>query len=345
MRILGVAAVTAAFIFLIGASFNPATAAPETQELLAIVKSLEARVVALEAENKRYKQRESRAQLAMPVESPRRAAATPAPRASDSFASLPVKAAPIRALDDGWTNVYWGASFGGEATRGATRSLERNAVISPNNPPPFNNSGNVQTTQGGPTTGYGVTADLLLGFNTRLSSNIVAGLQLEGSISNLDFTSTGTRSWQYFDANGPTGQTALGDFRPIVRLRWMASALARAGVLVNPDTLLYGIGGWTVAGFDYQNLTHNTFYEDSERFVANGPSVGAGFERKLDPNWSVRAEYRYTYFLPVNVHSDSAFSTFSTPFASTQTNSISARFENSMHTARIGIAYAMPVGR
>ena len=56
----------------------------------------------------------------------------------------------------------------------------------------------------------------------------------------------------------------------------MTSALLRAGALLDPATLLYAIGGWTGAQFDYQNLTNNNFFEPNETFWANGLSVGGG---------------------------------------------------------------------
>lgn len=70
----------------------------------------------------------------------------------------------------------------------------------------------------------------------------------------------------------------------------MASALARVGFLADPDTLLYAIGGWTGAQFEYNDLTDNPFFEPNETFWANGGSVGAGIERKWGQSWSLRAE-------------------------------------------------------
>jgi opacity protein-like surface antigen len=118
------------------------------------------------------------------------------------------------------------------------------------------------------------------------------GGQIEATVSELDFSSTGSRTYRYFDGNGFNGQTAAGDFRPRVNSRWMTSVLLRAGVLVNEETLLCGIGGWTLAAFQSHNVTDNPFYQPTETFLANGWTAGAGIERKLDPNWSLRAEYR-----------------------------------------------------
>ena len=75
-------------------------------------------------------------------------------------------------------------------------------------------------------------------------SNFIVGGQLEATAAALNFSSSGSKAYVYFDANGSTGSTANGDFRPQVASRWMASALLRAGVLLNDQTLIYGIGGW-----------------------------------------------------------------------------------------------------
>lgn len=66
----------------------------------------------------------------------------------------------------------------------------------------------------------------------------------------------------------------------------MASALLRAGVLVTDQTLIYGIGGWTLAQFEARNVTDNAFFQPEESFLASGWTAGAGIERKLGTNWS-----------------------------------------------------------
>jgi opacity protein-like surface antigen len=108
--------------------------------------------------------------------------------------------------------------------------------------------------------GGGVVIDVFAGWNEQLSSSLVIGAQLEASAANLNFSSAGTRTYAYFDTSGPTGQTAVGDFRPQVASRWMATALLRAGVLLNDQTLVYGLGGWSLAQFEARNLSDNSFF-------------------------------------------------------------------------------------
>ncbi|WP_354270593.1 outer membrane protein [Bradyrhizobium japonicum] len=101
---------------------------------------------------------------------------------------------------------------------------------------------------------------------------------------------------QLFRWGRPTGATATGDYRPQVTARWLASAPLRASVLLDDNTLLYGLGGWTFGRFEAHNVANNPFYQPNETFWANGPTGGVGIERKLYSNWRVGAEYRYTRF-------------------------------------------------
>ncbi|MGO4713688.1 outer membrane protein [Bradyrhizobium sp. 2TAF24] len=311
-----------------------------------MVRALEARVGVLEAENQRYRQQAENSQRVQRIEVPQRAAIAAARPPSqlplDSYTSLKAKPLLGDPADDRWSGLYWGVSFGGGATRGAVRSQETYMSGSPLNTPPYNVMGSTLTSTSGPTTGYGALTDVFLGFNTRITPDLVVGLQAEGSMSDLNFSSSGLANYQYFNSAGLTGETASNDFRPNVHLRWMASMLARVGFLATPETLVYGIGGWTVGGFNYQNLINTTFYAPPDQFIANGPSVGAGLERKIDSNWSLRAEYRYTYFLPADVRSNF---NFASSLPGVQSETVNGRFENSMHVGRIGVAYSMPAGR
>lgn len=67
-------------------------------------------------------------------------------------------------------------------------------------------------------------------------------------------------------------------------------------MLLDDNTLLYGLGGWTFGRFEAHNVANNPFYQPNETFWANGPTGGVGIERKLYSNWRVGGEYRYTRF-------------------------------------------------
>ena len=235
-----------------------------------------------------------------------------------------------------WTGAYWGASAGGAATRSSVISTERDIQAFPTNPPPFSVNGfdSLGTSSGSASGGL---VDLFAGWNVQISRAVV-GAQVEATASDLNFGSRGSKANTYFNATGPSGQAAVGDFRPQVASRWMASALLRAGVLLDDNTLVYGLGGWTGSRFETRNVTDNPFYQPVETFWANGWTAGAGIERKLDPNWSVRAEYRYTDFGTSRTNDHFLFT--SGPPTGTQTSDRQTSYSQSIQAGRIGFAYA-----
>ncbi|MGY2906977.1 outer membrane protein [Bradyrhizobium sp. URHC0002] len=302
------------------------------ERLLEKLAALEARVVALETKNRQYKRELEQGRTQQRTQLPQ--------NVGQANAAMPAKDLAPNQLSQtstatGWTGIFWGASAGGAATKSSTTSSERAAQIFPGNTPPFDLNGFNTSSVSGPNGNAGGFIDVFAGGDFQLA-RLVFGGQFEATASDLNFSSSGTRSYAYFNATGPTGVTATGDYRPQVTSRWMASALLRAGVLVDDLTLLYGIGGWTVAQFEARNLTDNPFYQPNESFWANGPTAGVGIERKLDSNWRLRAEYRYTKF--DTAHTQDRFAFVSGP--NSQTYSRSTQFDQSMQSGRIGFAYS-----
>jgi outer membrane immunogenic protein len=294
---------------------------------------LEARIAALEIKNREYK-RDTEVATAQ-------ASAATDRSFKLSNAAIPSKAVrsySIEPTPSGWTGAFWGASAGGAATRSSVVSSERYSSTFAGGAPPNNITGVDMLGSSGPGHSDGGLIDVFAGWNIQVS-NLVVGAQLEATISNLNFSSAGTKTYTFCNGGGPTGQTAIGDFRPQVASRWMASALVRAGFLLDDQTLLYGLGGWTIAQFEARNVTDNPFFQPSEMFLANGWAAGAGVERKLDSNWSVRAEYRYTNFGTARTNDHFNYQVL-TPAAGTQTNQRQVQYEQSMQTGRIGFAYA-----
>jgi outer membrane immunogenic protein len=82
----------------------------------------------------------------------------------------------------------------------------------------------------------------------------------------------------------------------------MLTLSGRAGFLVTPDALIYGLAGWSWAeaevsafeGCDFGGSIdcNNTNIESSE--TLNGLTLGAGLEWAFIENFSARVEYRYT---------------------------------------------------
>jgi opacity protein-like surface antigen len=178
--------------------------------------------------------------------------------------------------------------------------------------------------------------DLFLGTSYQFGRIVIAG-QLEATAADINLGASGTKTYTYFGFG--TGQTAVGDFRPQISARWMTSALARTGILLDDQTLLYGLGGWSGAQLEARNVTDNPFYQPSEKFWANGWTAGGGIERKLDSRWSIRAEYRYTDLGTVRTTDQFAFTSASSFGSGTQTSDRQSTYQSTIQSGRIGIAY------
>lgn len=101
-----------------------------------------------------------------------------------------------------------------------------------------------------------------------------------------------------------------------------------AGKLINPDTLVYGLVGYTylkldvdaaLTGGDYYYSYKTKGYNFAEHYNANldmpdelhGLTLGAGLQRRISPTMSFKIEYRYT-----DLEDDSASGKFSSYKAS-----------------------------
>lgn len=259
-----------------------------------------------------------------------------------NLASAPAAAPPaLEATGPRWSGVYLGGSFGGAFTKSSISSAENFREIVPTNTPPFQVFGQSTLATSSQSGGRGALLDAYVGANTVFNGFFLAGVQFEGTLSDVSFNSTGTRTVAVSNAAGLTGQVAvISSWQPQVHARWMTSALVRAGVLVQPETLLYAIGGWTGAQFEYGMLTDNLFLETGQTFWASGATLGGGLEHKFGQNWSLRAEYRYTRFRERDVNN--SFSAVDTNPSFTETNMIHSTFRNSMQVGRMGAAYLLP---
>jgi outer membrane immunogenic protein len=165
------------------------------------------------------------------------------------------------------------------------------------------------------------------GYNWQVDRKWVLGL--EG-----DIQWSGERSSSLLTVVGPRyGSTIIGipfpgpgpDFNAIITqtaslahsLEWFATFRGRAGVLADPQTLLYATGGLAVGEFKYsaQATTSiqvfgpggtGTAPQGAPLVIAGaaasssdtrvGWTLGAGVERKFSPNWSGKLEYLYMDF-------------------------------------------------
>jgi len=298
-----------------------AQSAPDLQEVYAIVKSLQARVSSLEAENRQAKReaadaraeaRDLRKRLgSAPAGSP----ASQPMSASGSSAGLQsyamVTKGPVAPPVPAWGGLYAGAAFGLGSMRVKLHEVETFTDISTST---FGTTTSVSTDTGsfdgaGSGRSLGAIANLFLGYNFIVAPTIVLGGQIEGGVSNIPVKLTVAGTSNALDTTvtapgGPANTTLLTSasnsiFTDTISNRWLVSVLARGGVLVDPLDLVYVLGGWTYGRFEF-----------GQSFGLNGGTVGAGWERVLAPGWTLRAEGRYTKFQSKTVTTPS-FSTFS----------------------------------
>ncbi len=106
---------------------------------------------------------------------------------------------------------------------------------------------------------------------------------------------------------------------------------ARAGFLATPDTLWYGLVGYTQA--DVSDLTLSATGPLTGSLAIGVPSmsgyvVGGGVETNIAPNWSLKAEYRFTQLDAERLNLPFGLNTF-----------INAELEPSIHTGRVSVNY------
>lgn len=121
------------------------------------------------------------------------------------------------------------------------------------------------------------------------------------------------------------------------------AALVRGGLVVDPKDLVYLVGGLTYGRFEFGDQTFGAF----------GGTVGAGWERRITPSWTLKAEYRYTRFqdrtLSANFPSSNNFTTTNASGA-TQTDTFSRASAEinrvsglDWHTLAIGVSHYFDV--
>jgi outer membrane immunogenic protein len=216
--------------------------------------------------------------------------------------------------EDGWIGTYWGLSVG----LGAGRSESE-----------LDHEGREERTS--PDWKVGAVEDVYIGANTRLTSRVLVGVQVEGSLSQMNFDSK-------VDEGAGIRETAEGHEMTRLDLEWMVSVIGRAGWLATPNTFLYGLAGWTYGHFNVDDLVWQSGFERLDDFGSHGFTVGGGAEKKLSPEWSLRAEYRYTNF------SEESFSLRAVSAPGAASEPLRGSFENDMHVGRVGATRYFSLG-
>jgi outer membrane immunogenic protein len=321
-------------------------------QVLKTLKALESRVATLESEKQQYRREAASARAetqALKQKLGRQSNPTvpiqPAP--SGSYAM--VTKAPLVAAVPTWGGIYAGASFGLTSQRAHQDEVDPGTSTSTFTQGTFSQTSSTSDTfvsnLGG--RGLGATANLYLGYNYMLPSNFLVGAQLEGGVSNTRTRLTGlfsdpsqavtTTTNTGIIATSTATSTGTGNTTSHLDNRWAMSALVRGGLVVDPKDLIYLVGGLSYGRFEFAD----------QSFGAFGGTVGAGWERKITPSWTLKAEYRYTRFQDRTLtESFSNSSSSSTTGAITSTSSFSNanvdtnRFSGlDWHTVSIGVSH------
>ncbi|MDF0520475.1 outer membrane beta-barrel protein [Bradyrhizobium yuanmingense] len=260
-------------------------------------------------------------------------------------------ALPGVAWNDGWAGPYIGAYFGAGAGRAAETFTTNEKSTSSFTSVGTTTSTSTQSAAGRPVGDVtGSMVDLFAGYNWRVG-NVVAGGQIEGSVfSDVTFKTIGPQTFSSVDtSNGvvttttSSAQTAGNQIQQ--RLRSNVGLIGRAGYLVTPNVLLYGLGGLALGHFTAPD--GNILRGDVDGKWVAGYTVGAGGEVKLTGNWSLRGEYRYTHYgfsrNETSSFSSSAQSTGSSS-ASSSVDSTNRQINADFHTGRIGMVYRFGEG-
>ena len=327
-------------------------------QVMNAMKALESRVAALESENRNVRKEASdarnearalRQQLASapaaPVSVLRRESAPP-------LETRDARSVPVASLapSASWAGLYAGASFGLGGLHGSSRYDARSRFSDTFTGADFVDSfTETDRSLDSATNKHGVIAlaDLYVGYNFAVGSNFVVGLQGEGTLSRGSVKLTGTGASQGSSVSTETdlsvtppstftSTTTTRDAYTVtdaMSMDWMISVLARGG-WADQLNYVYGIGGWSYAQFSL----YNAF---GYGLGLHGPTVGIGWERKLMPGWSLKAEYRYTHFLP-GTFSDAfsgASASTSGSGSSSSAGSTDTTISAHLHAVRLGITH------
>lgn len=167
---------------------------------------------------------------------------------------------PVESIVRTWTGFYAGAQFGYDF--GHSSSKDQNAI-----------SG--ATDWWGGYDVNGVFGGIFAGYNYQIA-NYVLGVEADVSASG---------------ARGSMQSVFAGNMRTTVPVD--GSIRARLGYAFD-DVLIYGTGG--IAFAQFENRYEELGVVDKRTSSRVGWTLGAGAEYAFAPNWTVRAEYRYTDF-------------------------------------------------
>lgn len=118
----------------------------------------------------------------------------------------------------------------------------------------------------------------MVGFDWQLGSRVVLGAEVDAAFADIGSEISIPIAGASIEAKG----------------KWEVAALARAGFLLNPATMIYGLAGWAWTDLELEGTGPGPGFSVSEN--ADGPQIGLGIEAKITDALSARAEYRHTFF-------------------------------------------------
>jgi opacity protein-like surface antigen len=269
----------------------------------------------------------------------------------------PLKAPPKAAWGDSWAGFYFGVYFGAGAGRATESFTENRTSLSGTTSPGFSQTSTQSQSSAANLAGdvTGSMVDLFAGYNWRIG-NFVVGGQAEGTvfsdvalktlgISNLTTLGVTTTVAGGVTTTATTTISGSGTVERNDQLRSNFGLIGRAGYLVTPDILLYGLGGLALGNFVYPDGRDIVGGKNS-KWVA-GYTAGAGGEVRLNDNWSLRAEYRYLHF---DVERNEAIAGSQAQVQGTNTNvsagSVAGARQTSadFHLGKVGVVYRFGPG-
>ncbi|KQT25204.1 MULTISPECIES: carbohydrate porin [unclassified Bradyrhizobium] len=182
--------------------------------------------------------------------------------AAGQAADLVLKAPALKAVYD-WTGLYIGMHTG--FTRGTSSATLADPTVATDNHV-FN----------------GMTGGVQAGYNWRLSSGVLLGVEGDISFPN------------YLPSNHVVSSAATGLSSAEERWDYVASLRARLGY-TSGNWLLYATGGLAFAGERFLSTPINDV-EDRRLHTRLGWAAGAGLEYGFAPHWTARLEYLYQGF-------------------------------------------------
>ncbi len=165
-----------------------------------------------------------------------------------------------------------------------------------------------------------------IGFDYQFANDFVAGIQ-------FDYTGSSVETVAELDLNVP-GFTGYK-----LEASDSYTVAGRLGYLVTPETLAYGLVGWTWTDFDQSlQFVGDPIFEDVVNgFDADGLTVGAGIETVLAENITGKLEYRYTDYGKLNVFE------FGIPVGDVGVLDGEVNNDISVQSVRAVISYKLPI--